>query len=60
MTPHEATQNALTVREAALLHNTAERDVRKALADCELPYRVDADGTVYVDADDILEWAQSR
>jgi hypothetical protein len=60
MTPNKATQTALTVREAALLYSVPERDLRAALAGCELPYRVDHDHTVYVDADDVAEWAGVR
>lgn len=60
MTPHEATQNALTVREAALLYSVPETDLRAALSGCEMPYHLDADRTVYVDADDVAEWAAKR
>ena len=60
MKPPKTTQNALTVREAALLYSIPEQDVRAALAGCELPYSLDADRTVYVDADDIAGWAAKR
>jgi urate oxidase len=60
MTPHEATQNALTVREAAVVYAVREVDLRAALSGDELPYHVDHDRTVYVAADDVSEWAAHR
>lgn len=59
MTPHEPTQNALTVREASVLYSVPETDLRAALSGSEIDYEV-ADQTVYVTADDVAEWAAQR